>query len=234
MASLYFIRHGQAQFGTDNYDRLSDLGLQQARLTGDYLNKTGVQFDALYSGTLTRQRQTAQQLSEAYLGSAFPSCQIDERLNELQAEEIVTLLAPRLRVLEPEVGVWLDESASSKKSFQKVLRRCFHYWQALEEEVEGLESWRAFSTRIHACVLDIMAAQGRGKNVAVCTSGGVVAAVVQRALKMADSGCYSVFEPVINASITHCLYSGGEYSLSYYNDHSFLRLLGDKSFVTYR
>ena len=31
MAQFYLVRHGQASFGTDNYDRLSELGHQQAR-----------------------------------------------------------------------------------------------------------------------------------------------------------------------------------------------------------
>ncbi|MEK9990253.1 MAG: histidine phosphatase family protein, partial [Halieaceae bacterium] len=30
MASLYLIRHGQASFGSDNYDQLSPLGQRQA------------------------------------------------------------------------------------------------------------------------------------------------------------------------------------------------------------
>ena len=34
MSELYLIRHGQGSFGTGNYDKLSDLGCEQARLVG--------------------------------------------------------------------------------------------------------------------------------------------------------------------------------------------------------
>jgi len=39
MSDLYLIRHGQASFGKDNYDRLSPLGIRQARiLSGESLS----------------------------------------------------------------------------------------------------------------------------------------------------------------------------------------------------
>ena len=36
------MRHGQASFGQDNYDRLSELGQAQARLTGEHLAGLGL------------------------------------------------------------------------------------------------------------------------------------------------------------------------------------------------
>jgi broad specificity phosphatase PhoE len=41
MASIYLIRHGQASFGAQDYDKLSELGRRQATLTGEYLRDTG-------------------------------------------------------------------------------------------------------------------------------------------------------------------------------------------------
>ena len=37
MAELYLVRHAQASFGTDDYDRLSQLGHRQSRWLGEYL-----------------------------------------------------------------------------------------------------------------------------------------------------------------------------------------------------
>jgi broad specificity phosphatase PhoE len=66
--------------------------------------------------------------------------------------------------------------------------------------------------------------QGSGKTVVVSTSGGVIATIVAQVLKMPDSGVYSLFEPVLNASLTRLLYnSAGDVSLSGFNDCGYLR-----------
>lgn len=236
MASIYFIRHGQASFGSDNYDKLSELGIKQARLAGEYLQKTDVKFDAFYSGTLLRQRETAQQVAEAYQEAALilPELQIDERLNELDANDIVVKLMPLVAKTQPEINDWMSQAQTNKKAYQYILRACFKYWQALDYDIDGLESWSSFYGRIKSCVDDIIAEQGSGKDVAVFTSGGVIAAVVQYALGLTDEGNYQVFEPVINASITHCKYTKDQFTLNYYNDHSFIRLLGGNDMVTFR
>ena len=39
MSEIYFIRHGQASFGEENYDRLSDLGVKQAKYLARHLAK---------------------------------------------------------------------------------------------------------------------------------------------------------------------------------------------------
>jgi broad specificity phosphatase PhoE len=36
MREIYVVRHGQASFGTDDYDRLTEIGFAQARLLGAY------------------------------------------------------------------------------------------------------------------------------------------------------------------------------------------------------
>ncbi len=59
MSVLYLVRHGQA--GTrEHYDSLSDLGQTQARLLGQHFAEQGIKFDAVYSGSLARQRATAE------------------------------------------------------------------------------------------------------------------------------------------------------------------------------
>ena len=47
---LYLVRHGQASFFAEDYDRLSPLGELQARRLGEFFAARGVRFDAAYSG----------------------------------------------------------------------------------------------------------------------------------------------------------------------------------------
>jgi len=56
---LWLVRHGQASFGEEDYDRLSRLGMEQSRVPGTHCARTGLRFDAVYSGEMKRQRDTA-------------------------------------------------------------------------------------------------------------------------------------------------------------------------------
>ncbi|HEY0825877.1 MAG TPA: phosphoglycerate mutase family protein, partial [Ramlibacter sp.] len=58
MGTLYLVRHGQASFGADDYDQLSDLGRRQSLRLGEYFAQKGVRFDGLIAGTLRRHKQT--------------------------------------------------------------------------------------------------------------------------------------------------------------------------------
>ena len=91
MASIYLVRHGQASFGTDNYDRLSELGCRQAEVLGQYFENRGLRFDAVYTGELERQRKTA----ELAAGS-HAEHRIDARFNEIDNESQLNHITPIL------------------------------------------------------------------------------------------------------------------------------------------
>ena len=82
-----------------------------------------------------------------------------------------------------------------------------------------------------------MAAQGAGKTVGVFTSGGTIATIVSQLLGLSGEHAYKFYEPIFNCSVTQLFYSGDKVSLSYFNDRSFLKVLGtqrDEQLVTYR
>ncbi|WP_238430248.1 histidine phosphatase family protein, partial [Frankia nepalensis] len=70
MSVIYLVRHGQASFGSADYDVLSELGYRQAALVGAELRARGVRVDLAVSGTLRRQRETARAALAAYAGAA--------------------------------------------------------------------------------------------------------------------------------------------------------------------
>jgi len=95
VSSIYLIRHGQA--GTrDAYDSLSPLGRRQARLLGQYFASQSIKFAAAYSGELSRQRQTAQEVRVGYGTFEFPELTIDSGWNEFDLNRMYQELAPRL------------------------------------------------------------------------------------------------------------------------------------------
>ena len=62
MASLYLIRHGQASFGSANYDQLSPLGQRQADVSGQFFADVGLHFAEAASGDLSRQREAGERV----------------------------------------------------------------------------------------------------------------------------------------------------------------------------
>ena len=102
MASIILIRHGQASFGAANYDQLAGLGRRQAQLLNDYFSECGITLDAIYCGTLARQRQTAEIATKSQLaGTPF---HIDPRFNEIRNDEQFEFLLPELIQRNPAVA----------------------------------------------------------------------------------------------------------------------------------
>ncbi|MFT7288813.1 MAG: broad specificity phosphatase PhoE [Halieaceae bacterium] len=235
MATIYLIRHGQASFGTDDYDRLSPLGREQASLTGAYLAKTGVVFDAAYCGTLKRQRDTG---SLALAAQSDPlELWEDERLDEVRNDEHLEHLLPIITQQRPEIQALLDQGLNSSKRFQKVIDAVFNYWVSPECDVPQIQSWTDYSTGVQDALADIVRNQGAGKTTAVFTSGGTIATMVAAVLGLPGSRTYQLYEPVFNCSVTQLFYSADRVSLSFFNDCSFLRQLSaerGQKLVTYR
>ena len=111
MATIYLVRHGQASFGAENYDQLSAMGQQQARVVGQYFRDCGIHLDAAYSGDLWRQRETAE-LALASQPTPVPH-QIDPRFNEIQNEEQLRYLMPEVLERNPAVQALVDKGLSS-------------------------------------------------------------------------------------------------------------------------
>jgi broad specificity phosphatase PhoE len=83
MAELYLVRHAQASFGTDDYDRLTELGHRQSRWLGEYFAERGMQFDRVLTGTLRRHRETLEGIAPGCRQT--PTAEIDCGLDEYSA-----------------------------------------------------------------------------------------------------------------------------------------------------
>ena len=71
----------------------------------------------------------------------------------------------------------------------------------------------------------------------IFTSGGTIATLVAQVLGLTGAQTYQFYEPIFNCSVSQLFYSGSKVSLSYFNDRSFLQLLGaqrDESLISYR
>ncbi|MCP4212273.1 MAG: histidine phosphatase family protein [Halieaceae bacterium] len=235
MATIYLVRHGQASFGAENYDKLSDLGCRQAQVTGAYFRDTGVVFDAVYSGDLSRQRETARLAIASQ--PAEITHHIDPRFNEIENDEQVKYLVPEVVKTNPEIQALVDRGLSSGKDYQKVIEAVFNYWVSPACTDTRLASWADYSLGVREALADVIREQGAGKTVGIFASGGTLATIVADVLGLGGDETYQFYEPVFNCSVTQLFYNRSKVSLSYYNDCSFLRVLGaqqDENLVTYR
>ena len=205
MSSIYLIRHGQASFGNQNYDRLSELGRRQCRLLGEWLARFGVRFDAAYSGDLERQRDSARQVAEAYaaVGLGFPQVFTDPAWNEYDSQAILTGSVPAAMAANPEIVALAQDMMTdghldlinNKKAFQRLFSRIMELWVDGKLNAEGYESWPGFVARVERGIDRVMAEQGGGKTVAVFTSGGPISAVIDPCSTPSETSCTACNPP---------------------------------------
>jgi len=84
---------------------------------------------------------------------------------------------------------------------------------------------------------DVMVEQGGGKTVGIFTSGGTIATLVAQVLGLSGEQTYRFYEPIFNCSVSQLFYTGTRVSLSYFNDRSFLQVLGTQrgeNLISYR
>lgn len=183
MSEITLIRHGQAQTGARDeasYDRLSDLGHEQAGWLGQHISKTHG-YDVIISGAMKRQIQTAQSLD-----LSTPHHQ-DARLNEMDYFGLADSLMETHGVSFP----------TSKAEFIAHLPQILSAWRS-GEIVDGLETYGDFCTRISAAVND--AVQHEGK-VLLVTSTGVITTLAALALDLDIPKKSNLFMSVAHTSV---------------------------------
>jgi broad specificity phosphatase PhoE len=239
MSLLFAIRHGQASFLEQNYDKLSGIGQMQARLLGQYWSERQVTFDRVYSGPRARQTDTARIVGEVYResGLPWPETQIMNEFDEYHGEMVMEAILPGLaekdtRVRELQQAFTDARSAADKhKTFQRLFETVIGRWATGEIQVENIESWAEFCARVHRGLSQLVGRNGGGENVAVFSSGGPIGVTVQRALDLSPENTLKVAWMARNCSFSEFLFSRDRFTLSSFNA---LPHLNEPSLITYR
>ena len=246
MSTIYMIRHGQASFSSSDYDRLSDLGRTQSEILGAYLFRLGISFDAVYAGSLQRQMHTAEIALGRMAGrtrgnpadntSETPqpgSLKIDPRLNEYDAHPIMQSQLPGLIRERPSLARDL-EHLNERGSFQRVFEGTILRWISGNYDCEGIETWKAFTTRVRKAMKNIMEENGRRKTVAIFTSGGPICAALQMAIGVTDETAIRLNWQLRNTSVSVLKYNDQGPFLHSFNSINHLQDRGDSTLLTYR
>lgn len=239
MAVIHLIRHGQASFGSDDYDRLSDLGRRQAGILGAHLRRGHAPFDALYSGALRRQQDTLAGIVEA-LGAATPEAGVLDAFNEYDHAGVIRAYLPLFmsRIGTPR-GLTTTQILQEHKLFEFAFRFMVKAWMDnIPHDHEALEGWRDFCARVCTGLEEILATHGPKSRVAVVTSGGTIAAALRAVLGLSNKRTLSMNWSIYNASLTQLYYGHSskheDALLLGFNNVAHLEYSGGRDLITFR
>jgi len=209
MGQILLVRHGQASFGADDYDVLSEAGEAQARTVGRAL--AGLTPDLVVHGSLVRQRRTAE-LAAGAAGWDAPLRE-DARWNELES-------------LAQFAAVSGSPEGMDRDSFQRWYDAAMARWTGGDHDDDYSEPYAAFSDRANAALAGI-AEEG---TVVAVSSGGPIAAIVAVLLAGGAPTYGRLLPGIVNAGVTRVISGRRGLTLLSYNEHQHL----PPDLVTYR
>jgi broad specificity phosphatase PhoE len=234
MTTLVLIRHGQASFGSGHYDRLSELGHRQSRITGRHLAGLGYLPQVLMSGELERQRDTAEGVRAEWDGHD-PALEISSAFNEYDADGLFRAYLPVAQREDPHLAEAGERLYQDRKLFQRAFARIVRAWLGDEpHDAGGLEGWSAFRERVRGGLQGIRDQYDRDARIALCTSGGPIAVSVGEALGLSAEATIELNWVLFNASITELRTTRTGWRLIGFNNVTHLELEGEPGLVTSR
>tara|TARA_R110002072_G_scaffold11196_2_gene50889 strand:- start:49583 stop:50278 length:696 start_codon:yes stop_codon:yes gene_type:complete len=230
MSQLYLVRHGQASFGADNYDQLSPLGLQQSQWLGEYFHELGVRFDRVVTGSMLRQRQTADGILQA--ARQQQEVQTDTGFNEFDFHALAAVYCQIS-------GIELPGTADGGRLFFQMLRRAMQAWSRDElhavdpdERAGGLETWQQFHDRVHLGMQSIYAEETE-QTVLVVSSGGAMAMAVSQVLGCGVDALIDLNMQTRNTGIHQFFFNPRGFQLAGFNALPHLQRKDRLKFLTY-
>lgn len=211
--SLLLVRHAQASYGTDDYDRLSPLGWTQAELLGRWLATHAPDWAHVRVGAMRRHRETFEAIRRAYAeaGRELPVADEDPALNEFDHGAVIrAFLVERAN----------DEQRARAGSHDPMvvgpmLHAAILAWA--NDELEAVpECWARFGQRVAEAGDAALTASARGA-VLVVSSGGVIARLAQQALEVPAARAVDLNLAIRNASINEFIARQGRLNFGSYN-----------------
>ncbi len=221
MPTILLIRHGQASFGTDDYDRLSLRGFEQAGMTASSLAVRGLTPGRIISGSLRRQIETAVPAAATF--GLDP--EIDPRWNEYAMDQIISAHPGT-----PSVPT-ADGSPISSAAFQDILEVALGSWMSAGDQTTAPESWPHFRARVRRALHDLAATLEASNTALVFTSGGVIATVCAELMELSPTQLLLLNRVAVNGAVTKIAVGRRGLSLISVNDHAHLEGAG---LITYR
>ena len=221
MGTLYLVRHGQASFGSADYDHLSDLGRRQCVRLGEHLRAQGRRFEAVLTGSLRRHAQSWEGIAEGLGGGPAP--QVWPGLNEYDPEAIVHAIhpAPLPRPDTPELF----------RQHFRLLRQGLEAWMAGTIQPAGMPSHAEFAAGV-VQALDHVRRTHAG-DVLIVSSGGPIAVAVAHVLSAPAATAIDLNMRIRNSAVTEFAVTPKRHALLCFNAIPNLETPEHAAWVTY-
>ena len=221
MGTLYLVRHGQASFGADDYDVLSELGYRQAVRLGEYFKYKGMTFDAAFTGTLQRQKKTFEGICEG-MGTAMTAASFTG-LNEYDSEAVIGAIHPHKL-----------EKATTPEMYRnhfRLLKEGLAQWMAGVVSPKGMPEYVDFVSGVTE-VLDHVRKNYEG-NVLLVSSGGPISTAVGHVLGTSAKTTIELNLRIRNCSLTEFAFTPKRHMLVTYNTLPHLDAPEHAEWITY-
>ncbi len=222
MGQLLLVRHGQASWGSADYDVLSETGWEQARLLGRALAARGIVPDVAIIGGMRRHRETAEACLGELPGAGRP--RIDSDWDEFDHVSMLAKLKPPF-----------EGRAPTKGEFQEWFEAATDRWTGGDYDHDYTEPFTAFTDRVGAALR--RTAEGTASGTAIVfSSGGPIAWATASLLSDgsdAASTLWRKLNPVcVNSGVTRMVTGSRGTTLVSFNEHAHLD--GVPDVLTYR
>lgn len=226
MSVLTVVRHGQASFLAENYDRLSELGQRQAELLGRHWLERDVRFDVVVYGPCERQIRTGEIIAGMYRRAErhWPEPVEIGDFDEYPAERVVRTFLPALMHKHAPLAEAVaqfqsaQDRATKQRLFDRVLREVSERWLHGEVSSPEIPTWQDFCHRIESAVRGVLARCPKSTRATIFTSGGPTAATARIALNLSYRDTLNLTWSPRNSSYSEFLFSGERFSLSSFNN----------------
>lgn len=205
MGTIHLVRHGQASFGSDDYDRLSPLGWQQGRRLGEHFAAHGQRFEAVITGTLRRHGETWRAIREGWGGDL--DVLVWPGLDEYDSAALIEALNA------PPPGD--PHTPEGYREHFRLLRDALRQWMAGVISPRGMPDYRRF-VRDAVAMLDHVRTRHTG-DVLVVSSGGPISTLVGHLLGASPETTIELNLRMRNTSVTEVAHNPKRCTLVSFN-----------------
>lgn len=205
MGNLYLIRHGQASFGADDYDNLSELGHRQSVRLGEYFAQKGLQFEAVLTGTLKRHAQTYAGICQGS-GCSVPAL-VWPGLDEYDSMAVIATVHPQ--PLEK------PETPEMVRHYFRLLCNGLTQWMDGVVSPKGMPTYDAFVHGVTSALEHVR--KNHTENVLIVSSGGPIATALGHILGTAAETTVKLNMRIRNSSVTEFTFNPKHHQLLTFN-----------------